>query len=515
MTHRLHSELMSLLKSDSSIFNFIEQSCLDGIWYWDLEQPEHEWMSPSFWRTLGYEPLEKQHLTSEWQDIIHPDDLAVAIENFKKHCEDANYPYNQIVRYKHKQGHTVWVRCAGMAIRDDNGKPVRMLGAHTDVTELKNSELDLKKAMESRNRFFARMSHEIRTPLHGIIGLTDILQRKNTNQNLNGEIQTIAQCGEQLLSLLDDLLTLSDLQNKPLNIDVGETEVFGIMSYVANLYSARAAVKGLDFRLTLPEHIDSLYIKSDKVRLIQILSNLLNNAIKFTEHGFVELSAERIQSSNKLVISINDTGCGMSSDLLNPTDDSSLNLSFTDEFGSGLGLEIVRGLCKELNHGFNIESQIAKGTEVTVECEVIELDHSSSESPTQKRTASSAKFGSVLVVDDNRVNQDIVKIMLLDETEFIDTANDGDEAVHKALNEKEFDLILMDLNMPNKDGYLAATEILASTHLKKKPIIVAVSADAYPETIKKCNSTGMSLHIKKPFTKSKLIEALERIEHLH
>ena len=140
-THRLYDELQELLRCDNRVFNFIDSTALDGLWYWDLEAPEHEWMSDSFWQTLGYDPATKQHLASEWQSIINQDDLAVATENCLKHCEDPSHPYDQIVRYTHATGKTIWVRCRGMAIRDESGKPIRLLGTHTDVTALKEQEL--------------------------------------------------------------------------------------------------------------------------------------------------------------------------------------------------------------------------------------------------------------------------------------------------------------------------------------------------------------------------------------
>lgn len=94
----LKKELYDLLKKDSSIFEFLEKGSLDGIWYWDLENPKNEWMSPQFWATLGYNPQSKKHLASKWQDLIHPDDLDTAIENFNKHCDNPKHPYDQIVR---------------------------------------------------------------------------------------------------------------------------------------------------------------------------------------------------------------------------------------------------------------------------------------------------------------------------------------------------------------------------------------------------------------------------------
>lgn len=117
----LKKELYELIKTDESIFEFLQKGSLDGLWYWDLKDPAHEWMSQQFWSTLGYEPSTKAHLAAEWQDIIFPEDLALAIDNFTKHCADENHPYDQIVRYKHANGSTVWVHCRGMAWHGNQG----------------------------------------------------------------------------------------------------------------------------------------------------------------------------------------------------------------------------------------------------------------------------------------------------------------------------------------------------------------------------------------------------------
>lgn len=141
----LKKELYELIKTDDSIFDFIQEGSLDGLWYWDLENPENEWMNAKFWTVLGYNPDEMPHKSSAWQSIIHPDDLKKATDNFIRHCQNPGYPYDQIVRYTHRDGSTVWIRCRGMAIRDQYGKPIRMLGAHHTITEFKNSEYSLQQ----------------------------------------------------------------------------------------------------------------------------------------------------------------------------------------------------------------------------------------------------------------------------------------------------------------------------------------------------------------------------------
>jgi PAS domain S-box-containing protein len=131
----LKQELYDLVRNDPAIFDFIQESSLDGVWYFDVENGEDVWMSPKCWRTLGYGPEEWPHKTSSWRSIIFEEDLKVADENFMNHCKDDKYPYDQVVRYRHRDGSTVWIRCRGILIRDAHGKPVRMLGAHIDVTK--------------------------------------------------------------------------------------------------------------------------------------------------------------------------------------------------------------------------------------------------------------------------------------------------------------------------------------------------------------------------------------------
>jgi PAS domain S-box-containing protein len=153
--HYLYTELSSKLREDESLFDWFELGATDGLWYWDLNQPEHEWLSPQFKKTFGYANDEIPHTSEWWQANIFDEDLPGVLDNFEKHKADPTHPYDQIVRYRHKDGHTVWVRCRGLIIRDDAGNPSRMLGAHTDLTELMETRekleairLDLKSRLE-------------------------------------------------------------------------------------------------------------------------------------------------------------------------------------------------------------------------------------------------------------------------------------------------------------------------------------------------------------------------------
>ncbi|MBU1657824.1 PAS domain-containing protein [bacterium] len=212
-THFLEQELYKLIQTDISYFEFIQNGSLDGIWYWDLEKPENIWMSPRFWETLGYNPADMKHLTSEWQDIIFEDDLKIATENFHKHLENSNHPYDQIVRYQHKDGSTVWVRCRGIAIKDEVGNPIRMLGAHNDLTAVitLQQELAQKDNMRLLNqKLLKKSTDEIRVYDHIYYSMKSKTIRHNDE---------VIQLTDQEISLLElfiknknTLLSISDIE---------------------------------------------------------------------------------------------------------------------------------------------------------------------------------------------------------------------------------------------------------------------------------------------------------------
>lgn len=141
--HYLEKELYHLLQHDKLMFEFFQDDVVDGLWYWDLTSPEDEWMSPKFWRLFGYDPEFKEHKVSEWQDLIYPEDLATAQRNLKLHLKNPDIPYDQVVRYRHKNGSVVWVRCKGIAIYSEDGEPVRLLGCHQDLTRVMERQQEL------------------------------------------------------------------------------------------------------------------------------------------------------------------------------------------------------------------------------------------------------------------------------------------------------------------------------------------------------------------------------------
>ena len=177
--HYLEKELQKRVKSDSTVFDFLQRAVLDGLWYWDLENPENEWMNDEFWKLLGIDPNTKEHLASEWQDLIFEEDLQLAITNLEAHKEDPSIPYDLVVRYHHADGSTVWVRCRGMAIRNESGTPIRLLGMHTDITELMKTHEALSQSKQKLENQLTEQLRELefqKSALdeHAIVSIADI-----------------------------------------------------------------------------------------------------------------------------------------------------------------------------------------------------------------------------------------------------------------------------------------------------------------------------------------------------
>lgn len=173
----LKKELYELIKTNESILDFIMDNALDGLWYWDLEKPENQWMDAKFWTVLGYDSNEMQHNVSAWQNILNQDDLKRAIGSLTEYHENPNHQYEQILRYTHKNGSTVKVRCRGILVRDTDGEPFRMLGAHQEISDIKNVNHELIRLKEKAEESEAKI-REITENISEVIWVVDADNKK-------------------------------------------------------------------------------------------------------------------------------------------------------------------------------------------------------------------------------------------------------------------------------------------------------------------------------------------------
>lgn len=284
MEHYLKKELFELIQTDTSIFEFIESNTLDGMWYWDLEKPENEWMSEKFWTELGYDPKEMPHSPAAWQDIINQEDLALAREKINEHIASPNSCYNQIVRYKHKDGSTVWIRCRGKIIRNEQGNPIRMLGAHNNITDFEKEKekiATLNRQLIQKNKALEQFSyitsHDLQEPLNTIISYSSLLSDTYKDQ-FDGvalkSLEIIEETSLRMKELIKSILDYSRIGGGELrlvSIDLNQL-LNNITTDLQNKINSTNALIQFD---NLP------IVNGYKVELRLLFQNLISNAIKY------------------------------------------------------------------------------------------------------------------------------------------------------------------------------------------------------------------------------------------
>ncbi|MDE1462757.1 PAS domain-containing sensor histidine kinase [Spartinivicinus poritis] len=358
--HYLKEELYSLVRNDPAIFEFLQAGALDGIWYWDLEKPEHEWISPQFWKILGFDPAEKKHLAAEWQDLIDKGDLQTAATNLDKHCSDPNYPYDQLVRYRHKNGSTVWIRCRGMAIRNQHGKPIRMLGAHTDITQLKLTEEKLMHANKELSDFAHAASHDLKAPLRTISGMLSVLQEligddiSEEGQQIFEKVNNTAVRMGQLIQGLLEYAELTGTASKKETVDSERLIQDILKDFAEDIKSTNATITTYNCGV----------VTGNPAILRQLFQNLINNAIKYCHKDVspcITITGTKQETNWQFAVA--DNGQGIEPKYHQRIFQLLQRLHhYSDVEGSGLGLS----LCKKAvdYHGGHIwlTSEVGKGS---------------------------------------------------------------------------------------------------------------------------------------------------------
>lgn len=478
-----------------------------GMWDWN-PQTNDVFFNERWGEMLGHSYDEIEHTLATWESKVHPDDLAQCYADITAHINGENDFYENIHRMIHKKGHWVYILDRGKVVeRDKEGNPIRFTGTHTDISPQKSAELEAKEANKAKSLFLAKMSHEIRTPMNGVLGLLSILEESSSlNKEEHRLLQTIKESGELLLAILNDLLDYSKLESGKFELDNHAFLLHDSIKNVYNLFSKKAILKDIQYTLTIAPTVPTC-ILSDSVRFKQILMNLVSNAIKFTEHGKVEISAS-FYLPNTLSISVSDTGKGIANvDKIweeFKQEDSKISRQYG---GTGLGLSITKSLIELLDGSIELTSGVGKGSsfQINLPISVIEeeelqkIEHKAF----NKKHISSLR---ILVAEDNLVNQLVISKTLQLLGNKVDIVGNGKEAYEKMQN-KHYDFLLTDIHMPEMTGF-ELTQIVRK-ELNYTPIIVALTADIITETQKKCYEAGMDYVIAKPFNKNEIIDLLQ------
>ncbi|MFK7826854.1 MAG: ATP-binding protein [Oligoflexales bacterium] len=420
------------------------------------------------------------------------------------------------IQNRSKNGKLYWVDTSIIPLRNSKGKIVGFSALRTEITDKKEVELKLNqsqtkalRALETKTRFLANMSHEIRTPMNGIIGLTEVLKGRIVENGQLEIIQSIQKSGITLLKIIDDILDFSKLEAGKVELEIVSIDIQKEIIQIVELLSEKASQNGSIISTKFDQKIAG-WIYADPVRVRQVVTNLLSNAIKFTQNGSIEVRVEMdvFDSDPFVKISVKDSGIGIPREQQEKLFQSfsQVDASTTRKYGgTGLGLSICKGLVGTMGGRLWLNSTANIGSifyftfpyKESNEAPVWDLDREEGNSVIDPSI-------SILVAEDNPINRRVVEGYLGNIGCQADYAKNGREAVSMSKS-KKYDLILMDCNMPELDGFQATQEIKASGN---SPRIIALTASAMVEDKEKCLQVGMDGFLSKPISKAQLIRVL-------
>lgn len=430
----------------------------------------------------------------------------------------------------HADGKEIFVRVAmGVEGHLKKGKG-HFVSITTDITEevkrreeLANALAEAKRGSRVKSEFLANMSHEIRTPLNGVIAVAGLLARTNLDEKQREMVKLVENSGDALSHIINDVLDLARVESGRLEIEKIDFNLREALQSVSALFGVKADEKGLNFLVDICDEADNNFI-GDPIRIRQIVGNLVSNAIKFTQEGRISLSAEMKaidENSNnyECVFTVKDTGDGMSEETLSRLFErfEQADGSITRKHGgSGLGLSISRALAKLMGGNINVISQLGLGSSFIF---TLPLEKSNNIANLNKKAETSNIEAvndddevelKIMAVDDNVTNRRVFDMVLSPMGINLTLCENGLEAF-EAYKTGNFDLILMDLQMPIMDGLTATRKIREfelQNNIAKTPII-AVSANAMSHHIEEAMQAGANMHIAKPFTPQSLVDGID------
>ncbi|MEZ0224392.1 MAG: ATP-binding protein [Alphaproteobacteria bacterium] len=379
--------------------------------------------------------------------------------------------------------------------------------------QMQQSAKRADEANRAKSAFLALMSHEIRTPMTGIFGMIDFLRETKLTDEQKEFVVTIRDCSKTLLNTLNDILDFSKIESGKLAIAKVNFDLHGVLNHSARILRDIAGNKGLELVVDIDKSVPQ-HMHGDPHRIQQVVMNLINNAVKFTENGSVELKAFYMETElPRLHVEVRDTGIGISKENMaklfgafSQADDSIAR----KYGGSGLGLNITKNLVKLMGGRIDVMSEEGKGSTFWFELPYQAPIAGAKTEEEEGGADAEAPPQNILVAEDNEVNARIITRLLTHKGHHVLVVPNGEEAL-KAVQEKEYNLIFMDVNMPGKNGYDTTRAIQALGKKYKKIPIIGLSANIMEESVRKCYESGMVGHIPKPFAPRELYTAIANI----
>lgn len=533
VTHETKERKESLKKIHwlESLLNESQSLSRTGSFRWDIKAGRLDCTKEKL-KILGLDSKDSYPSYESLRSLILSEDLPVFEKNLHESIKNISPVRVEYRIRKNDSGETVWLRTLGRTEYDNYGNAVCMYGITQEITEERRQEQALISAKnealrssQAKSEFLARMSHEIRTPMNAIMGMAELLKETNLNEDQKYYTTIFCKAGEVLMSLINDILDISKIEAGEVSIENIPFDFNKLMSDVEQIMGPKAAEKGLSFSYDIAPNISPL-LMGDPNKLRQILINLVSNSLKFTASGSIRISIVKNPSKkDSLLISVNDTGIGIpeSKQHLIFQKFSQADSSVARKYGgTGLGLAISKSLVELMGGQIWFKSRENIGTTFFLSVPYREQTSSQGITKTVDTTENEVDF----VVPKPRAADKKIKILIADDTEDNRTlfthylkngpyeiieAENGLEAVNK-IKSDQFDIVFMDVQMPEMDGYTATGQIRTWENNAQKghlPII-ALTAHALSEDRQKSLRAGCDEHIAKPFKKDTLLGVINR-----
>lgn len=509
-------EKQQVLASKEQLLQSINQNISEGLYRSNNRTNELLYVNNAFATLFGYGSDSEMKGAGMDQLYVDAEHRLQLIEKISTQ----RYLANEEIRFRRKNQSEFWGLLSCVLTIDENGEEY-CDGAIRDITHIKEIEYEVtvaKQAAENaslaKTKFLSAMSHEIRTPMNAVIGIANLMSmNKQVSQQEKENILVLKSSAENLMSLLNDLLDMNKIEAGKFELNYAYTDLDSALHELANMYSFLARQKQIEFLENI--HLERLEYRVDSVRLIQVLGNLLSNAVKFTDQGCIKLKVGMVRHAGnqcKIRFAVEDTGIGISKAYQNQI--FSAFAQGKDEIarrfgGTGLGLTISRNILRKMDSGIEVYSEEGKGAVFTFELTTLCREKDPSQNAAGHISPANLEGLHVLLVEDNHVNIVVAKQLLERWRVQMRVANNGFQAIDQ-VRQHAFDVILMDLHMPEMDGFEATVKI---REMGIETPIIALTADAISDSKEQSLLIGMVDYITKPFNPDDLFAKLSRFHN--